>query len=288
MALDDGHGRSTPSGPRVWFLGDFDDPWVVALADGLPAPWPSRRLHCPNDLPGDPFGPMGPPEVIILHRAVLTAHDAERLRRWRSGSVEPRVILCHGPHARAVDLDRWSSLVDSAFPEATARESIVRQLGVVGPRDRRAESLAGRDRPRIVVLSGNFEIRRMLAEAVEATGHPVIEARDWAEVPPNIPTVWDVPVLEQGWADLLAAHARQGPILTLIGFADRELVRIARQQGAVACLELPFDLADLAVALERLSAPRPRIDPGHLLPPNPAARRRVEPSKRLAEPGRGS
>ncbi|MGE3819487.1 MAG: hypothetical protein AB7I30_08630 [Isosphaeraceae bacterium] len=287
--MDHGVGRSGSTRPRVWFLGDLDDPWVVALADALPPPWPSRRVHCPSDLPHDPFGPLGPADVLVIHRAVLTNHDAERISEWRSrANPPPRVILCHGPHARGTDLDRWSELVDVTLPEATAFASLARRLGLPAGRDRRAESIAQGVRPRVAVVSGHFAIRRMLVEAVEAAGYPVAEARDWSEAPAGGPAVWEVPALEPGWPEELARRSRLGPVITLIGFADRELVRIARSQGAAACLELPFDLDDLMEALARVAAPRPRMEPAHPTPPPPASWRRAERPARLVEPPRES
>ena len=58
-------------------------------------------------------------------------------------------------------------------------------------------------------------------------------------------------------------------MVALLGFADRATVGQARAHGASACLELPFDLADLVFVLDRLAAPR--IEPAHEVPPPPAA-----------------
>lgn len=288
--MDHGDRRSGTPGPQVWFLGDLDDPWVVALAESLPPPWPSRRVHCPADLPDDPFGTLGPPETMVLHRAVLTGHDAERVSRWRgSRTPPPRILLCFGPHARGVDLDRWSGLVDLAVPEATALDSIGGRLGAPEGRDRRPEPTTARGvRPRVAVVSGHHAIRQMLAEAVEAAGYPVTPAKDWSDAPPRGPAVWEVPALEPGWPEELAQRAKVGPVIALIGFADRELVRIARENGASACLELPFDLDDLTEVLGRVAPPRPRVEPGHQAPPPPASWRRLESPSRLAEHPRES
>ena len=65
-------------------------------------------------------------------------------------------------------------------------------------------------------------------------------------------TIWEIPVLEPGWASAWNG-ARFGPdrSIALAGFADRAVVARARAGGAVACLELPCDLDDLIDAVDR-------------------------------------
>ena len=82
---------------------------------------------------------------------------------------------------------------------------------------------------------------------------------------------WDVPVLDLDWPARLASLAKAGPVLALLGFADRSIVTLARGHGASACLDLPCDVGDLLASLDRLSTIR--IDPPHELPPSPAAMR---------------
>ena len=93
----------------------------------------------------------------------------------------------------------------------------------------------------------------------------------------TILTVWDVPVLEE-WEERLERHAREaGPIVALIGFADRSTVAVAKANGAFACLELPLNLDDLIDVIERFAQcgnrePRPapaRAEAPHTLPPRP-------------------
>ncbi|MEJ7639102.1 MAG: hypothetical protein WKF75_14300 [Singulisphaera sp.] len=84
-------------------------------------------------------------------------------------------------------------------------------------------------------------------------------------------------------------------MVALLGFADRATVGQARAHGASACLELPYDLADLVFVLDRLAASR--AVPAHEVPPPPAAarrrhdlagRRRAERrTPTVAEPGAG-
>jgi len=278
-------GRDTdPASDRpVWFVGDLDDPWVVAIAAALPAT--VTRLHHPGDLPEAFAAGPDAPATVVLHRPVLTRHDAERLARLRAGKVPPRVILCFGPHVRHAELERWSELVDAALPEATARDTVARRLDADHPAPRRSRP---GPKPRVAVVSANATLRQTLAEACEAAGYPASPARDWSDAPACGPAVWDVPVLEPGWPNELARRARVGPVVALMGFADRTLVGEAHARGAVACLELPVDLADLVAVLDRL--PASRSEPAHELPPSPARRRRPGPSpapaRTVADAGR--
>lgn len=269
----DDPGRSPDPGPirPAWFVGDLDDPWVAAIADALPPD--TTRLDAPGDLPAA-IDPAAAPGAVVLHRSVLTRPDAAWVARLRAGrAAPPRVVLCFGPHVRAADLERWSELVDAAVPEATARDTVARRLAGAEPFGAVVGRRPAVSRPRVAVVSTNPALRQVLCEGCEAAGYPVAAARDWPDAPPGGPAVWDVPVLEPRWPDELARRAAAGPVVALLGFADRRLVAEARARGASACLELPVDLADLAAALDRLPAPRP--EPAHEVPPPPAGRRRT-------------
>ena len=247
----------------IWFAGDLDDSWVLAIAGALPRG--ARRLDCPGDLP-DPW-PAESPSVVVIHRATLTAGDARRLAilRNRTGPT-PRVVLCFGPNARHADLERWARLVDVAIPEATASETVMRHA--LGP-DREMRSGG-----RIAVVSANHELRATLADACRLGGYEPEAARDWLEADPGIAAVWDVPVLEAGWPERLAERAKGSPVVALLGFADRAMVRQAREHGASACLELPCEVEDLIVALDRVAG-RPVGDPAHEVPPAPMGKSAV-------------
>ncbi len=248
----------------VWFAGDLDDPWVAEIAEALPRE--TFRLDCPADLPEAWPIDRPTPAALVLHRSNLTATDAQRLMRLKARADRtPRLILCVGPHARYADVERWSRVVDVVLPEATARESVARHaLGL--------ERQPPRSRPRVAIVSTNFELRTTLAEAARLGGfapEPFIEP---ADAPAGIVTVWDVPVLEPDWPDRLAKLARSSPVVALIGFADRSTVALAREHGALACLDLPCEIADLLAALDRLETARPR-EPAHDLPPAPMGKR---------------
>jgi hypothetical protein len=269
---DPGPGRS------VWFVGDLDDPWVAAIADALPPT--TLRFAAAGDLPETLLDVAEPPSTLVLHRAVLTRHDFERLRRLRARRTT-RVVLCLGPHTRHHDLEQWSELVDVAISEATANETIARRLVPSAEGLRTLSPL--RPRPRIAIVSTNTALRDAVAEACEAAGYPAAMARAFEDAPPGGPSVWDVPVLEAEWPEAIALRARVGPVVALLGFADRGLVTQARSAGASACLELPFDVQDLAGALDRVTAPRVRAM--HEVPPAPHGLKRHPARQPVAEPG---
>lgn len=266
--------------PDIWFLGDLNDPWVAEIADALPGV--TSRTDCPGDLPETAFGPSapGPAGVLVLHRSALGRHDVGRLKALRSARTpSPRVVLCYGPYVRYDDLIRWGHLFDVALPEATARDAIARHVAEEPTSLRRFQAKAG---SRVSIVSSNVPLRQMLCDACEAFGYTVASAPDWSSALPGGPAVWDVPLLDPQWPDALARRARLGPVIALIGFADRGLVAEARERGAAVCLEVPLDLADLAIALQRADEngkDQSRSQPAHEVPPSPAASR-VGPARR--------
>lgn len=271
------------SGRSVWFVGDLDDPWVVGIVDALPRA--VLRVACAGEWSDGLFHDLPNPATLVIHRALLTRHDAERLARLRKErSTSLRVILCVGPHIRYADLVRWSPLVDVILSEATARETIARHVaGSVGVGEGRGEGRGTTPRPAIDVVSSNYELREALADVCVSAGYPVRKAVDWTEVEPGGLAIWDVPVLEPDWGRALARRAQIGMVVALIGLADRVLVGQARAQGASACLELPCDPVDLIDVLDRLCASS-RLDRTHGVPPPPWVLRRGS-HKVVVEPG---
>lgn len=259
--------------PEGLFLGDLDDPWVAAIAGALPRG--TRVVPCPGDLPEDWPDLAKTARFLVLHRAIPRLADAERLRRFRQASraddaPAPRVILCVGPHARYHHLERWSPWVDRIIPEATAAETIARDLVPQPTHTRSAVA-----RPGLTIVSTNYELRLVLAETCRRAGYSTEPARDWDDAPRTGLALWDVPVLEDHWANRLSEQTGSRAVVALIGFADRALVTRARTAGASACLDLPIDPADLVYVIDRLTAARPRllIDSGHAVPPNPVPAR---------------
>lgn len=235
---EQGRGRDS-----VVFVGDLADPWVAGLAAGLPAE--TRRVSCAGELPAGWVAGVEGGTTLVLHRAVLDGHDAERVRQARRAGVFSRVVLCVGPHARYHHVQRWSALVDAVLPEATAAELLPRYVGVGG------EGTVGVGA--CAVVSVNRELREALAAGCRGAGIEALAVAGWAEVPAGAVGVWDVPVLEPGWARRLAEEATRRRVVALIGFADRRTVGQARAAGASACLDLPCDPADLAFVLRRVA-----------------------------------
>ena len=243
-----------------WFAGDLDDPWVAAIAEALPR---AHRFHRPGDLPESWAVDGRMPSTVIVHRAILTATDAQRVARLRSSwERPPRIVLCVGPHARHADVERWSRLVDVVIPEATAPETVARHALEGGWMPR-----SPGPRARVAVVSTNHPLRTTLAEACRSAGYPAEAAADWSEIPGGVAVAWDVPVLEPDWPARLAARARTSAVVALLGFADRSTVASAREHGASACLDLPCDLEDLIGVLDRLNPAR--VHPAHEVPAMP-------------------
>lgn len=285
--------------PAVYFSGDMSDPWVVDIAAALAD---FRLIPCEGEgrgIPSRPFDPSDPAEALVLHRSRLSPVDVERLvelRRGLGAERWPKIAVCVGPYARYAEVERVTSLVECVLPEATARETLprrlARMLGAPAERPARPENEA----PVVDIVSANFDLRRVLAEACLRAGYRAVESPSFSEshhgADATALTVWDVPVLEPRWAECLEKRSRTGPVVALLGFADRDLVALARKSGASACLDKLFIVDDLIDVLDRLastsSTPSPvRFQPPHATPPPPVGRARREGARsgrRAADP----
>jgi hypothetical protein len=269
----------------TWFIGDLGDPWVRDLAEALPPA--TARWHCSGGLPQVWPHACKSARVIVVHRSTLTESDLRQVGVLRVPGG-PRVILIAGAYAASVELVRWSRHVDLILGDATASATIHRHLGNL------ATPAAPGPARQLAVISADFEVRRTLVELVESTGAEAIACRDWLEVPPGLPALWDTPTLEPGWSDELARQSAGRRVVCMLAFADRTTVREARRRGASACLDWPCDPADLAwvlaQALERPTVQRTiaatipgRGDgPEALVPPAPASARRSQLPRALA------
>jgi CheY-like chemotaxis protein len=271
-----------------WFLGDLDDPWVKAILSSCAEPVTMRAIMCAGPIPARPFGLDAPPAVVLLHRTRLSPADVHELECWRLDpcpSPFPWIVLCSSPYIRYADLERAARSVDLLITEATAFETLPRHLerllrgGEDPPRPKPAATA------HVDLVSSDHALRDVLAESLRAAGYRVGSraALDEPLPKPGL-TVWDVPVLDSGWPAALREQSRLGPVIALLGFADRETVRRARASGAVACLDVPFELDDLIFVLDRVhrsmmldrSVMSPvRIETAHPLPPAPTLPRRT-------------
>jgi CheY-like chemotaxis protein len=273
----------------IWFLGDLDDPWVAAILASVSSAFDILPLPCTGDVPQRPFDALQPPRVVVLHRARLSPADVVRLEGWRADprpTALPRIILCFSSYVRYVELERCSRNVDVLMGEATAAETLARHLARFLPdRPPSPWPLPAIALP-VDVASTNHGLRSVLAEALTEAGFRVTHGRDPRCERPRadsdsepVITVWDVPVLEARWPDLIRRQSRQGPMIALLGFADRPTVEQARTAGASACLDMPVELDDLAHVVLRLAredrrriVDAGRIEPAHALPPAPISR----------------
>jgi hypothetical protein len=279
----------------IGFIGDLEDPWVSAIADALPAGFRVERLSCSEDVPETPFEPGHFPRLIILHRHRLTAQDRARIKRWREQveiEIKPTIVLCVSPYVRYEETERVLTLVDQVIPEGTAADILPGRIGRLiegGPLGvrRNVESFA------VEVSGRNEDLCRTLVEVCVRAGYKAaaiddLLAGDFAKArqaassaSERTLTIWEVPVLETGWSEVLERRAlATGPIIGLMGFADRATVSRAKANGAALCLDLPFEVEDLIDSVERVAVSRAleqwplpaRVEPPHQLPPRPRRR----------------
>jgi hypothetical protein len=288
-----------PAAPEaIGFVGDLEDPWVSAIADALPADLVVVRQSCAGDLPEQPFERRPWPRLMVLHRHRLSALDRTRIRQWREhveGANKPVLILCVSPYVRYEEIEGVLGLVDQVVPEGTSADilpgRIVRYFKGPG-----AARPGGDEAHFAIEVSGsNEDLCRTLVEVCIRAGYRAraiddlargevirmqAEASSGAE---RTLTIWEVPVLEAGWSEILERRALgTGPVIAVMGFADRTTVSRAKAHGAAVCLDLPFEIDDLIDSVARAGGSRApeqwplaaRAEPPHQLPPRP--RRRMQ------------
>jgi CheY-like chemotaxis protein len=276
----------------IWFLGDLDDSWVLSILAATADSSLVRVIPCSGELPECLYEPDRPPRILILHRSRLTSADASRLERWRLGprtNPLPRIILCFNPYARYAELERCLRAADLVVPEATAVETLSRHVTRLMADAPEALGQACPEAPLVEVVSSDHELRAILAESLMTAGFQVTAARELHDdrdrlaisASGPVMTLWDVPVLDPDWPQRLEHRCKLGPVVVLLGFADRAMVAEARSRGALACLDVPFDLHDLIDVLNRVGrsvrsdrslSVSGRSEPAHLVPPPPASR----------------
>ena len=292
----------------LWFVADLSDPWVVSIAEVLARCTSIVQVHCPGEVPDCPYDLARPPRLVIVHRQRLTAADALRLKAYRDPKLPaaaPVIILCVSPYVRYDELERWSGLANHVIFEATAGDVLPRHIARVV--DGREGRIARIDPTgfRIEVAGSNRYLCEGLVEACVTAGYRAVAVDDLDEAarvgaPPAAPspaeralTIWDVPVLEPDWAERLERRTRlTGPVIALCGFADRDVVLTAKARGAVACLELPYDVDDLIDVVDRVGRLIPadkwpkhvRVELPHRLPPHPRRRKRQQDTSTGAVP----
>jgi len=259
------------SGDVIDLVADLDDPWVAEIQLCLANLATVHAYPCTDELPPWPSAEGQSPRVVVVHRCRLTSQDMLRIEEWRNDSrftVPPRIIFCHSPYVRSAELERCSRLADLVLPEATATETLSRHVQRMLALEPGLEVKATQLDPHLAlpldVCSSNHEMRAILREVlttygltVTAKNDPGTERGPWPVSESSRPRalrVWDVPVLEPDWPELLRRQSSLGPVIALLGFADRVTVARAKAAGAAACLDLPFDLDDLVHVVARVSA----------------------------------
>jgi FixJ family two-component response regulator len=263
---------------NILFAGELDDPWVGLIVTSISSVVPVRTVDVRGPMPERLTGDDEYPRSVIIHRLRLSLADVCRIEAYRQthrSKLRPEMILCYSPYVRYAELERCAQAVDLLIPEASAVDVLPCHLSRdVEPKE------ATPDHPQrrliqVDVVSTDHALRTTLQEICLAAGFGKPEGSDTAFTahslhscgvrsgaallsdmrPHPVVTVWDVPVLDAGWPELIEHRSRLGPVIALLGFADRAMVGLARSRGAAACLELPFNVADLIDVLDRVSRP---------------------------------
>lgn len=284
------------TGPTIRFVGDLGDPWVMEILGSISDLSEVHAVMCVGDVPDRLFEPDQPPRLLIVHRTRLSQADAARIEQWRSVprvNALPRVILCFSPYVRYAELERCSRGVDLAIYEATAVETLSRHVSrLLERRDEPPRAAPAADCLPVQVISSNHELRAVLSEICLAEGFKVSSGREFTaqwqgraagadRAANQMLTLWDIPVLVADWPRMLEERTKLGPVVALLGFADRATVGQARASGAAGCLDLPLDVNDLVHIIERVNRKlrsdsstkfEGRIEPAHAVPPAPVYR----------------
>jgi DNA-binding response OmpR family regulator len=122
------------------------------------------------------------------------------------------------------------------------------------------------DQPRVVLAEDDFEMRRLVAQALRRDGYEVLEAKNGSELIECLETALRVQdridlvitdVRMPGLSGLQAidwmnkVRALQVPVLVVTAFCDRHVRQQARRLGAEV-LEKPFDLEELRARIRKL------------------------------------
>jgi hypothetical protein len=229
----------------VVLVGDLGDPWSGLIAARLGVG--SRRIDRESATSALEAEDLRRARLLVLHATVPTRRDLELVAQARAASV-PRIVFCTGMTSRYHQLEPFAAQCDVMMHETTAIAAIDRQLAIVNGSGWGEQALPV---PEIAVVSTNFEMRMMLAEAAARGGFHARPVRGWSEVSPSQPAVWDVAVLEDDWSRVIARESQQRAVVALSGFLDRCIVEEMRARGARCALDLPCDPADLRWVLRR-------------------------------------
>ncbi len=262
----------------ILFAGELDDPWVALIVASLSNVAAVRTVDVKSSIPARLSGDDERLRTVIIHRSRLSQIDLSRIegyRRENRSKLGQEIILCYSPYVRYAELERCSQAVNLLIPEASAVDILPLHLGRDLDRSAATLALSHRKSIQVEVISANQSLRATLLEICLGAGFGALDSSDEAFTPHSlhscrarvgavlsgndwpypVVTLWDVPVLDASWPELIEHRSRLGPVIALLGFADRATVGLARARGAAACLDLPFNAVDLIDVLDRVSRP---------------------------------
>jgi hypothetical protein len=282
----------------ILFAGALDDPWVGLIVASITNVAAVRTVDVKGPIPVRLSGDDERLRTVIIHRSRLSQIDLSRIEGYRQenrSKLNLEIILCYSPYVRYAELERCSQAVNLLIPEASAFDILPLHLGRNLDRSAATPDLSHRKSTQVEVITTNHALRATLLEICLGAGFgaldssdsaftlhslrssraragAVLSRNDWRH---PVVTLWDVPVLEAGWPELIEHRSRLGPVIAMLGFADRATVGLARARGAAACLDLPFNVVDLVDVLDRVSRtllderepPAPaRLESPHIVP----------------------
>ena len=250
--------------PAPILAGDAEDPLFQLLLEN---PSLANCTHvCVRGFTAWAARQEKPPGCVVLHAVNPEPSALRWFSEWRRlAGKQIRLILSTSLTARYRQLEPWYGVCDALISEVTAVAAIGRYID--NPRPSEPDPAARRRR--ITVISPDFEMRVMLADACQRAGYRARPVRTWAESRGGSIAVWDVPVLQDHWMSALNLESRRRRIVGIAGFCDRSILRAMCVSGASACLDLPFQVEDLGWVLDRVAAspaPERSFHTGHQVP----------------------
>ena len=249
----------TKSRPQnILITGDTLDPLFNQFQSLIQAP--ANQLICLN------WPENGPPPVdfqqiassrrmahglIVIHRRSIGPTELSAISDLRNtleqtSKTRPRLELILGDLVRYAEVQVLSMLVDRTTPESVAADLLQGRLARYFGQPN--TSTGNQRLAKVGILSSNLGIAEMLADWVQWCGYSPLICNGWSDraLHSNSLMIWDVPTLSDRWLSQLRIQAHRRPVLTLLAMSNRDTTQLAKQAGAVASLDLPFDADDLA------------------------------------------
>lgn len=256
------------------------DSWLVERADAKP-PTRTRAFRDDDEVPRRLYDVSFTSRTLPAERGVgsiersgfLTAYGVE-------GILEDALWMGRGTRVE-VRLSSNATPGDVAWLERRLGGLAHRAITVDVRRDARVRApvprlLPAPRRPRVAVAEDNVEMRRLIAATLRGDGYDVLEAGDGTELISRLESlsgaqgpartaveliVSDLRMPGLSGMDVLGA-IRDGnwrtPFILITAFGDEDTHREARDLGAAAVLDKPFDLERLRTLVHE-SVPPPQL-----------------------------